>query len=173
VEGAGVKESEAVGRGGRMEADAGVGEQPRGHVGEGDLQGLLEAQARHLHALGEAVQAVLESQRVQAEKLNKILEALNQMNKLLEHQTRLLEQALKPRKPVPETEPQNQQPSKPETQQPQSCVEIQLDEPPGETACLPPQAAQRAQKLKARGYRLIKTGNHLYAEKHRRKTPIV
>ncbi|OWJ55599.1 helicase HerA domain-containing protein [Pyrodictium delaneyi] len=168
-----------------------------GEAGGGleQLRSVLEQQAAAMRRLAEAVRAVAETQKT-------ILELLERQTRLLEElagakepiaggsqreETAGGEARSEPAETrgEPETEtpgeagqqdhtetPETPEP-RTETREPQSCVEIELDEPPGEKLCLPPRTAQRAQTLRARGYRLVKTGNRVYAEKHRRKTPIV
>ncbi len=156
-----------------------------------DLHRLLEAQARHLLALGQAVAGLLEAQKTSQEKLQQLLEAITQTNKLLEQQTRLLERLLQHREdtrrdneePIQEPTHSHEEPQRtqtetpeetrePEPEQPgrQTCIPVELDHPQGETTCLPPETAHRAQQLRKQGYKLIRTRTgKLYATRGTRK----
>ena len=156
-----------------------------------DLHRLLEAQARHLLALGEAVTSILEAQKTSQEKLQQLLEAITQTNKLLEQQTKLLERLLQHQEymhrdneePIQEPTHSHEEPQRaqtetpeetrePEPEQPgqQTCIPVELDHPQGETTCLPPETAHRAQQLRKQGYKLIRTRTgKLYATRGTRK----
>ena len=120
-----------MGGAGEAPREAGEGGEAGAGIGEaGGLRELLEAQAKTLLALGQATARILETQEKQSEKLDKLLDAITQLNKLLEQQTRLLEQLAKTARqqhgesthgestePEPETETQPEQEEPPaETQ---------------------------------------------------------
>ncbi len=56
---------------------------------------------------------------------------------------------------------------------PRECVELVLDEPPGETVCLEPDRARRAEQLRHQGYRLhrSRTGR-IYAQRGTSRIPL-
>jgi len=166
------------------ETDAGAPESREKAGGpENPVKRLLEAQAELLAALGKAQAEILQTQRASSEKLDKLLEAVSRMNKLLEKQARLLERLLEQHRgeenpePEPEAPEETRTPAEirgetgePEQPDEQTCIPVKLDHPQGETACLPPETAQKALQLRKQGYRLLRTRTgKLYATRGTRK----
>jgi len=162
-------------------AEAAEGAEP-GAPG-GDLYQILEAQAKHLLALGQATASLLQAQKTQQEKLDKLLELQEHQTKLLEKMITLLEQLAQAKQHGETTEPKEPPPRETETpaktpeetgepKQPdeQTCTPVKLDHPQGETACLPPETAQKALQLRRQGYKLLRTRTgKLYATRGTRK----